>query len=142
MVGVIPERGPDFGTVDDVIIAVAHGASLYRSQIRAMIRLGKTLAPDFLSREDVFNVFGFLFVGAHVEQQRADPVQADGVKDDGGVVLRQFLVDDVLIGRVCALPTIFAGPVHAQVPRAPELMLPLAQKIELLFRAHFQKRQW
>ena len=142
VVSVIPERRPDFGAVNHVIVAVAHGAGLYSTQIRAMIGLGKALAPDLLAREDVFDVFRFLFVGAHVQQQWTNPVQANSVKDNGRVVLRQFLVDDVLIGRVSALPTIFTGPVHAQVPRAPELMLPLAQKIELLFRAHFQKCQW
>ena len=107
-----------------------------------MVGLRKALAPDLFARENIFDVFRFLFVGAHIEQQRPNPVKANRVKNDRRVVLRQFLVDDVLIRGISALTSVLTGPVHAQVARAPECVLPLAQKIELLLGAHFQKSQW
>ncbi|GIR70576.1 MAG: hypothetical protein CM15mP74_18270 [Halieaceae bacterium] len=108
VVSVIPKRGPDFGTVDDVIIAIAHGAGLHRTQIRAMVRLGKPW-HQISSPERMFLMYFAFSSSVPMSSSRTDPVQADGVKDNGGVVLRQLLIDDVLIGRVCALPTYSLG---------------------------------
>ena len=47
-----------------------------------MIGLRKTLAPNLFTREDVFNIFRLLFVSTHIKQQRPNPVQANGVKND------------------------------------------------------------
>src|SRR5882757_12033 len=45
-------RGPDLGAVDDVVVAVAHGAGFQRGEVGAGARLGIALAPVILAGEN------------------------------------------------------------------------------------------
>ena len=109
---------------------------MYRTQIRTVVGLGKALTPNLFAREDIFDVFGLLFIGPHIEEQWTHPIQTNGVEDNGRVMFAELFVDNVLVGGIRTLATVLARPVHAQVAGTPQLMLPLSQKIELLLCAH------
>jgi hypothetical protein len=51
-VGDVPHARPHLLPVDDVMVAVAHGARLEIREVGARVRLGKPLAPHVISRED------------------------------------------------------------------------------------------
>ena len=136
MVGVIAQRRPDLGSVHDVIVAVTHRPRLHRTQIRTVVRLGKALTPNLFAGENIFDVFGLLFIGTHIEEQWTHPVQANGIEDNGRVMFSEFFIDNILVGGVRTLAAILTGPVHAQIPGAPQFVLPLTQKIQLPLGAH------
>ena len=61
IIGVIALCRPNFGAVDNVLIAIFDGAGLGIAQIRAVFGLRKTLTPNRLCRQNAFNIF-LLFV--------------------------------------------------------------------------------
>ena len=55
-VGVVRAGGPDLLAVDDVVVAIAHGARLQAGEVAAGARLAVALAPDDLAARDARQV--------------------------------------------------------------------------------------
>lgn len=51
IVGIVRAGGPHFLTVDDPVVAIAHGFGLETGDVRTSARLGEQLAPDFLATQ-------------------------------------------------------------------------------------------
>ena len=75
-IGVLGVAGPNLGTVDDILVAVAdrHGAE--RRQIGAGAGFRITLAPEILATQDTRQVVGFLLRRAVADQHRAAHLKA------------------------------------------------------------------
>ncbi len=69
-VGVVRERGPDLLAVDDVVVALAHGARLQRREVGAGAGLRIALAPEVLAVVDARQEALLLRVGAEAQQHR------------------------------------------------------------------------
>ena len=52
VVGDVAVRRPDLLAVDDVIVAVAHGAGAQRGEVGAGVGLGEALAPHLFTAQD------------------------------------------------------------------------------------------
>ena len=52
----VRHAGPDLLAVDDVVVAVEHGARLEIGEVAARVGLGEALAPDLLGGEDLGEV--------------------------------------------------------------------------------------
>ena len=74
--GVLGEGRPGLLTVDDELIAIGDCLGLEAGQIRAGIRFGISLAPDFLAGANFWQITRALFRGAVADQQRADHLDA------------------------------------------------------------------
>ena len=130
-VGVLAQRGPGFLTVDDVVIAIAHGAGLQRGQVGTGARLGVTLTPPVGAVEDARQVGGFLFFGAELDDYRSNHVDAERHQTrcagSGGL-----FVKDVLFDRAPGGATVLYRPAR-RVPAAlgqdflPALVVSLVQ---------------
>ena len=77
-VGVLRERRPGLLPVDDVVVAVAHGARLQRGEVGARARLGKALAPPVVEIGDARQESLLLRLAAERDHHRADHVDAEG----------------------------------------------------------------
>ena len=66
MIGIVAQCGPNLRSVNHVLVAIPHCARLHRPEVRAVVRLGKSLTPDLVSREDILDVLGLLLVGPHI----------------------------------------------------------------------------
>src|SRR5579875_1874911 len=85
--------GPDLLPVDDVLVAITHGAGLQAGEVGAGARLGKALTPRLLTRDDAGQEAPLLLLGAVGDDRRAGPADTDAA---GGrsAVQRQLLVED------------------------------------------------
>ena len=132
------QAGPDLRAVDHVVVAIADRAGLGVGQIRALIGLRKALAPDVIGIEDATDVALLVGLGADRQNQRAGPVQADGVGHERQFLARHLGVDDVLVSLRPTAAAIGCGPCHPEVAGLVDLALPVAQVGELGFIADLQ----
>ena len=61
VIGKLAKAGPNFLTVDDPVVAIAHGASAERSQVAARTRFAEELAPHLFALQDGGEVMLLLF---------------------------------------------------------------------------------
>ena len=63
----IAQGCPDFGTIDDIFVAIPHRLRLRAAEVRTMLRLGKALTPDFFCGEHGLDEAAFVLLTANVE---------------------------------------------------------------------------
>ncbi len=67
----IGERAPRFGAIQDIVVAVAHGAQLHAGGIRTGVGFGEGGCCQNLTRRNAGQVFLFLLLGPMLHEQRA-----------------------------------------------------------------------
>ncbi len=127
-VGMLAERGPGLGAVQDVVIAREVRARLQRREIRTGARLGVALAPPHVAREDVGQEALLLLLVAEGIDDGADHAEAEG-HDRRRVGFGHLGREDVLLHRRPARAAIFDRPVH---PGPAALVQPLLEADEVL----------
>ena len=110
-VGHVGGGGPDLLAVDDVLVAVAHGARLEAAEVGAGAGLGVALRPRDLAGEDVADVLLLLLLGAVDEHRGAEQHHA-GAADGGRLGAGHLLVEDHLLHRGEAGAAVLLGPVR------------------------------
>jgi hypothetical protein len=117
----VGEAGPHLLAVDDEAVTVDDGARLEAGEVGAGVRLGISLAPDFLAGEHFMEVAILLLLRAHEHQGRPDAVDGELV---GAVERKREAQDFVLVNRLLhqsgATAAIFLGPVERDVTRVAE----------------------
>ena len=110
-VGSVRGRGPDLLSVDDEIVAVAHGARGQRGEIGAGARLAVALRPGDFTVEDRRQVLFLLLVRAVDDQGRSEHVNA-GAADRRRAGLGELLIEDELLHRREAAAAVLGRPVR------------------------------
>ena len=108
-IGHVRGRGPDLLAVDDVFVALALGGGLEGGKVRPGAGLGKTLAPPDVEIGGARQKPALLFVGAELDQHRADHRDVE----DLHVGRRRelvFLEKHHALHRRPARPAMFLGP--------------------------------
>src|SRR5690606_14552822 len=97
-VGVLAQSGPGLLTVDDVVVAIAHGAGLQRGEVGTGAWLGVALAPPVLTGQDAWQVLLLLCFGTELDDHRSDhgDAEGNGARRAGG---RGFFIKDVFLYR-------------------------------------------
>ena len=106
MGGVMGRRGVHLLAVNDVLIAVAHGATLQTSQVGAGLRLGEAQRENDLPVNQPRDEMLLLLFGPCGQDGRS---AATGTADRDANA-GEFLLHDVLFHAASALPTVFPGP--------------------------------
>ena len=96
-VGVLPQRVPGLLSVDDVMIALAHGAGPQRSKIGAGARLGIALAPPVFAGNDPRQEVILLRGVGECHQHRGNHSQRKGKFCGGAPAAARFLLENVLL---------------------------------------------
>ena len=120
----VRHAGPDLLAVDDVVVAVEHGARLEIGEVAARVGLGEALAPDLLGGEDLGQVPLALGRRAMAHDGRGRRGQPAPVERLRRLCARHLLVEDDLLHDRGAAPPVLGRPVHAHVARAVEPPLP------------------
>ena len=107
--GVVGAGRPDLLAVDDVVIAVADGARLQRSEVGAGAGFAEELAPDVFAGDDLREVGGFLLVGAVDHDRGAGPAVADAA-GPWGAAPGELLAEDELLLHAEAAAAVFLRP--------------------------------
>ena len=108
-VGELRERGPGLLAVDDIVVALAHGAGAQVGEVGAGARLGVALAPPDVAIIGRRQELGLLLGRAERIDHRRDHVDAERQNRDGvgaGLLFRP----DVLLRRGPARPAQLLGP--------------------------------
>ncbi len=116
-VGVLGKRGPGLLAIDDVFVAVAHGARLERRQVRPGTGLGIALAPPVLYADHARQKAGLLLRAAVFHQHGADHRQAER-QQPWRARLEAFHFEDQALQGVPARAAVLDRPVR----RAPALV--------------------
>ena len=126
-VGVVPAGGERLLAVDDVLVAVSHGAGAEAGQVGAGARLAVADREVQLPGEDLGEEGLLLLLGAELHERRADGVQRDERERDTGAV--RLVVEEVLLHRGAALPAVRGGPPDAEPAVLAELAHELAVRL-------------
>src|SRR5580658_1820910 len=118
------DRGPDFLPVNDEVVALLDGARLQRGEIGSRVRFRISLAPDFLAREDFRQMALFLFLGAPVNQRRAEQADAHAGEWNAGPGAFEFLMIDDVLQHSGAAAAVFFRPADADPLALVELLMP------------------
>ncbi len=115
--------GPDLRAVQEVVIAVSHGAALERGQVRSGLGLGVALAPVVFPAKDAGKVVLLLRLRAAAQQRRAEHGEAHGGE---GRRLRPgpLAGKDVALGEGPVAAAIFLGPARHEPALVIENLLP------------------
>src|SRR5580704_2316831 len=103
------ERSPDLRTVDDKIVTIVDRAGLQRGQVRTGIRLGITLAPEFLATENLGDVATFLILGAPMHQGWTEQRDPESTRGAGADAL-EFLVKNNVLQEGRTAAAVFLRP--------------------------------
>src|SRR5262249_47575740 len=132
-VGEAGEAGPDLlaGDVEDVAAQLRAGAA--RRQVGARVRLGESLAPDLLAREDLRQEALLLRLGAMVEERRTGEsgTHAD-VDHRGRAEPRVLLREEELLQRCRAASAVLLRPVQSGPSAVEQRALPAPRERDLL----------
>ena len=90
---------PHLGTVEDPLVAVAHGGRERSGHVGTAARLGEELHPQLLAPEDRRHVPALLLLGAEVQQHRHARRHGRYLDPAREVEAGQLLVQDPLVGR-------------------------------------------
>src|SRR6185312_15027508 len=92
------QRGPGLLAVDDVLVALALGLGLERSEVRSRAGLRKALAPPVVDTGDARQILLLLFLVAEGVDHRPDHADAESERRRCGMHLQLFVEDVVLHG--------------------------------------------
>src|SRR5271154_2044902 len=124
-------RGPDLRSVNHEMVALIDRLGFDCGQVRAVIRLRQTLAPNLFSRGDARDVALFLLLGAPLHQGWTNPRDTLEINDRRRLGPLQFLLINELLQDGRATSAIFLGPVDTHPARVVELAMPAAPPLEL-----------
>ena len=122
-VGVLGEGGPGLGAVDDIMVAVALGPRLERSEVGTRTRFGIALAPPVLAGQDARQIALLLRLAAEGDDHRADHGDAER-NDPWRPGPRHLLVEDMPLHRRPAGATMFDRPAGCQPAAIVNDLLP------------------
>src|SRR5262249_22967475 len=105
-------------------------ARFHRGQIRAMVRFGEALAPDFLGGRNFRYVAFLLFLGSPLHQGRADSGDALEIHSWRRLRAVEFLMVDELLDESRAAATIFFRPMDTHPARIAEFAMPGTAPLE------------
>src|SRR5690606_19478110 len=123
-VGVVTERGPRLGAVDDVLVTIAHGGGAQGGQVGARVRFRIALTPPDIAGENVRQEALLLFFAAVGVDHRRDHLHAEG-HDFQHVLLGAFVGPDVLLCRGPAGAAVLDRPVGCGPALFIQNLLPL-----------------
>ena len=129
-VGVMRERGPDLLAIDDVVLAMTHGAHVERSEIAARAGLRVALAPEVVAVIDTRQEPLFLRLAAKAQQHRPAHREAERHQRRAAGIAELFL-EDVALDHVPAGAAPFARPRRCHPALFCEYPVPAQQ---LVFR--------
>src|SRR5439155_16699433 len=127
-VGHVRERGPRLLAGDDIVLAVAHGASAKRREIRARAWLRIALAPEILAVVDARQESLLLRVGAELQQHRRAHHQTER-NQRGRARITARLLEDVTLDDVPAGAAPFLWPGRSDPALGGEDLVPAQQII-------------
>src|SRR5665213_1469503 len=90
-------RGPDLGSINEKMIAIVDGASLYRGKIRTVVRLRKPLAPNLLCRGNLRDITGLLLGRTPLHEGGTDSRDTLEIDYRGRLRAVEFLMIDELL---------------------------------------------
>ncbi len=131
-VGEMRARGPHLLAVDEEMVALVDGAGAQTGEIGAGARLGIALAPDLVAGQDFRQIALLLFLGAPMDQRRAQQAHADRAGQDRRAGAEILLVEDDLLHEAGAAPAIFLRPGDADPAGGVHFLLPGAAAFQRL----------
>src|ERR1039457_4499302 len=111
VIGELRRRSPDLLPINDEVVTFFDRASLQRGEIGARARLGITLAPDLIARDDLRKIAFLLFLGAPVNQGGAEQAGAHSNWRKRRAGAREFLVVNEILENAGAAAAVFFRPV-------------------------------
>ncbi len=112
VVGVLDEAGPHLLAVDDVLVAVPHGAGPQAGQVRAGVGFGVPDREVQLTLEDLGQKLELLLVGPVLHERRADRV--DGENRDRRAGDAGLVAEDQLVHHRAGLAAVLLRPADAE----------------------------
>jgi hypothetical protein len=111
VVGVLGEAGEDLAAVDDVVVAVLHGAGAQRGEVGAGLRLRVADRRVQLALQDARQEVALLLVGAELHDRVADRVDGQERQREAGAL--HLVAEDELLERRAALAAVLLRPADA-----------------------------
>src|ERR1700722_4058828 len=125
------EGGPDLLPIDDKVVAIEDRARLDGGEIGTRARLGHSLAPDFLARNNRFEVALFLLLGTPLHERGSAHDDAEDVDAEGHADASELLLKDNLLDESGFLAAVFFGPSQAHPAALIETLVPLLKTLPL-----------
>ena len=111
-VSMLPECGPGFGAIDDIVVAIQVGFGFKGGQIGAGVWLGIALAPPHVACKNIGQETLFLGIVTEGVNNRADHAKAER-NNDGCVCIGQLCREDILLDRAPTRAAVLHGPIDA-----------------------------